>query len=163
MTIPLCVLAVLSIVGGFDKAPFARDSSRRRCPPCRKAAGGITETLSSMSRPWLSYAVFWVAWFVYQRNPATGRGAGRQIRRAGSLHRFWFADWGIDWLYDRLFVRPVVWIARVNKADVVDSIYDGLASLADLLLSRSQPDRNRQSALVRRMDCRRHRGFSSRS
>ena len=46
------------------------------------------------------------------------------------LHRFWFSDWGMDWLYDRLFVRPVVWIARVNKADVVDSIYDGLASLA---------------------------------
>jgi len=45
------------------------------------------------------------------------------------LHRFWFSDWGMDWLYDRLFVRPVVWIARVNKADVVDSIYDGLASL----------------------------------
>ena len=46
------------------------------------------------------------------------------------LHRFWFSDWGMDWLYDRLFVRPVVWIARVNKADVVDSIYVGLANLA---------------------------------
>jgi NADH-quinone oxidoreductase subunit L len=46
-----------------------------------------------------------------------------------ALHRFWFSDWGMDWLYDRLFVRPVVWIARVNKADIVDSIYEGLASL----------------------------------
>jgi NADH-quinone oxidoreductase subunit L len=36
----------------------------------------------------------------------------------------------MDWLYDRLFVRPVVWIARVNKADVIDSIYVGLASVA---------------------------------
>ena len=46
----------------------------------------------------------------------------------------------------------------MNKADVIDSIYAGLASLA-ALLARSEPDRNRQSALVRRMDCRRHRGF----
>ena len=38
----------------------------------------------------------------------------------------------MDWLYDRLFVRPVMWIARVNRADVIDSIYDGLAKLAAL-------------------------------
>ena len=65
----------------------------------------------------------------------------------------------MDWLYDRLFVRPVVWIARVNKADVVDSIYDGLASLAAFCYRVLSLDGNRQTALVRRMDCRRHRGF----
>ena len=71
------------------------------------------------------------AWFVYQRNPALAAAIAENP--AGRvLHRFWFSDWGMDWLYDRLFVRPVVWIARVNKADVVDSIYDGLASLATL-------------------------------
>jgi len=62
------------------------------------------------------------------------------------IHRFWFSDWGMDWLYDRLFVRPVVWIARVNKADLVDSIYDGLASLTAFfyrVLSRTETGRLR--------------------
>ncbi len=47
---------------------------------------------------------------------------------AGSvLHRFWRAGWGFDWLYDRLIVRPLVWIADVNRQDAVDLIYQGVA------------------------------------
>ena len=128
MTIPICVLAVLSIVGGFDKAPFARFIATA-LPSFPEGIGGITETLSSVAAALAFVCGLLGAWFVYQRNPALATAmvenpAGRL------LHRFWFSDWGMDWLYDRLFVRPVVWIARVNKADVVDSIYDGLASLA---------------------------------
>jgi NADH-quinone oxidoreductase subunit L len=72
-----------------------------------------------------------IAWYVYLRNPAVSRSlvanpAGRL------LHRFWFADWGMDWLYDRLFVRPVVWMATANQRDIIDSVYVGLARLAAL-------------------------------
>ncbi len=127
MTIPVCMLAVLSIVGGFDKAPFARFIATA-LPTLPEAVGGITETLSSIVAALAFLCGLLGAWFVYQRNPALATAmvenpAGRV------LHRFWFSDWGMDWLYDRLFVRPVVWIARVNKADMVDSIYVGLASL----------------------------------
>ena len=45
------------------------------------------------------------------------------------LHRWWYTDWGMDWLYDRLFVRPVNWISRTNKSDAVDLIYTGTAAL----------------------------------
>jgi NADH-quinone oxidoreductase subunit L len=128
MTIPVCVLALLSIVGGFDKAPFARFIATA-LPTLPEAVGGITETLSSIFAALAFLCGLLGAWFVYQRNPSLATAmvenpAGRL------LHRFWFSDWGMDWLYDRLFVRPVVWIARVNKADVVDSIYVGLANLA---------------------------------
>ena len=68
-----------------------------------------------------------VAWVVYLRKPALAAALARDP--AGRLlHRFWFSDWGLDWLYDRLFVRPFVWFARVNKGDVIDSFYDGLAA-----------------------------------
>jgi NADH-quinone oxidoreductase subunit L len=128
MTIPVCVLAVLSIVGGFDKSPFARFIATA-LPTLTEAVGGIGETLSSIAAALAFLCGLLGAWFVYQRNPALATAmvenpAGR------ALHRFWFCDWGMDWLYDQLFVRPVVWIARVNKADVVDSIYVGLANLA---------------------------------
>ncbi len=127
MTIPVCVLAVLSVVGGFDKAPFARFIATA-LPTLPEAVGGITETLSSIVAALAFLCGLLGAWFVYQRNP---RLATAMVENPAGrvLHRFWFSDWGMDWLYDRLFVRPVVWIARVNKADVVDSIYDGLASL----------------------------------
>ena len=37
----------------------------------------------------------------------------------------------MDWLYDRLLVRPYHWFARVNHSDVVDGFYRGLALLAE--------------------------------
>ena len=36
------------------------------------------------------------------------------------LARWWVQGWGFDWLYDRLFVRPFVWFARVNIRDGID-------------------------------------------
>jgi len=36
----------------------------------------------------------------------------------------------MDWLYERIFVRPVLWIAQIGKGDVIDGSYDGLAILA---------------------------------
>jgi NADH-quinone oxidoreductase subunit L len=38
----------------------------------------------------------------------------------------------MDWLYDRLLVRPFIWLADVNQSDLVDSVYDGLVWLATL-------------------------------
>ena len=54
--------------------------------------------------------------------------------RAGkALHEFWFSDWGFDWYYDKLFVQPVMWFARVDKSDTVDTFYNGVADLNKLL------------------------------
>jgi len=47
-----------------------------------------------------------------------------------SLHRWWFAGWGFDWIYDKLLVQPFVWISQVNKSDFVDSFYSGIGRLA---------------------------------
>ena len=128
MTIPVCVLAVLSIVGGFDRAPFARFMATA-LPNFQEGSGGITEALSSVAAALAFVCGLLGAWFVYQRNPTLATAmVENPVGRV--LHRFWFSDWGMDLLYDRLFVRPVVWIARVNKADVVDSIYVGLANVA---------------------------------
>jgi len=52
---------------------------------------------------------------------------------AKAIHRFWFTDWGMDWLYERVFVRPIIWVARVDKSDFVDYIYSGIALITELL------------------------------
>ena len=39
------------------------------------------------------------------------------------VHKFWHSGWGFDWLYDRIFVFPFLWLARINRADIVDGFY----------------------------------------
>jgi NADH-quinone oxidoreductase subunit L len=46
------------------------------------------------------------------------------------LYVFWQKGWGFDALYDIIFVRPFVWIAQLNKNDVVDKFYTGLVEFA---------------------------------
>jgi NADH-quinone oxidoreductase subunit L len=61
------------------------------------------------------------------------RGATRPLTEnalSRAIHEFWYADWGFDFLYDRVFVAPVVWFAQVDKRDIIDKFYDGLATLS---------------------------------
>ena len=71
--------------------------------------------------------------------------AGRAPAGA-ALNRLWASGWAFDWIYDRVLVRPFVWLARVNRDDVVDSIFDLLAWIAqglNRLLSLTQSGRLR--------------------
>jgi NADH-quinone oxidoreductase subunit L len=37
------------------------------------------------------------------------------------LSAWWFAAWGFDWLYDKLFVQPYLWLTRLLAQDPVDA------------------------------------------
>ncbi|MBC7861103.1 MAG: NADH-quinone oxidoreductase subunit L, partial [Burkholderiaceae bacterium] len=52
---------------------------------------------------------------------------------AAALRAFWQAGWGFDTLYDRILVRPYLWLARLWRADPLDAPYDGAAALSRLL------------------------------
>lgn len=130
MVIPASVLAFLSIAGGFDKGPFLAFMGTA-LPAFREAAGGMSEALSSAAAGLAFLGGFLAAWYAYLRNREFS-GAIAANRAGRVLHHFWFCDWGMDWFYDRVFIRPVAWLAAVNKADIVDSIYGGLAALAAL-------------------------------
>ena len=57
------------------------------------------------------------------------------------IARFWDGGWGFDTFYDRLIVRPFLFLARINKADAVDFIYTGIAAFArrlNTVTARSQ-------------------------
>ena len=63
-----------------------------------------------------------------------------------ALHQWWFADWGFDWIYDKLFVQPFIWASEINKTDFVDAFYTSVAWLAELSyrgLSRTETGRVR--------------------
>ncbi|MNN57116.1 NADH-quinone oxidoreductase subunit L [compost metagenome] len=36
------------------------------------------------------------------------------------LSAWWFAAWGFDWIYDKLFVKPYLLIVRILRRDPID-------------------------------------------
>src|SRR6185437_10213572 len=105
--------------------------------PCRRLSKGTSASsrrcFPKDSSPWHSSSA-WVSriCFIF----AAVSGQRLTASRAGkALHDFWFADWGFDWYYDKLFVQPVLWFARVDKKDGVDAVYNGVADLIELLYS----------------------------
>jgi NADH-quinone oxidoreductase subunit L len=97
----------------------------------------VTETLQ--------VAGILLAYRLYLRRPRP-RGERRQAPVAASLRALWLSGWGFDWLYDRLFVAPLSWFARVNRRDAIDTLYAGLAGGLEALslhASRTQTGRIR--------------------
>ena len=57
------------------------------------------------------------------------------------LSAWWFAAWGFDWLYDKLFVQPYLLICRLLGRDPIDlsiGLVPRLARDGNALLARSQ-------------------------
>jgi NADH-quinone oxidoreductase subunit L len=145
MLIPCFVLAFLSIVGGYLKTPFGRFVETAL--PWTEAArvAPITELLSEGIAALVFLLGLCLAYifFLRKRSSATALASSAA---GGVLHRFWFSDWGMDWLYDRLFVQPLVWFARVDKGDFIDGFYTGVARLNELawrVLRRTETGRLR--------------------
>jgi NADH-quinone oxidoreductase subunit L len=148
MTVPLVILAGLSVVGGFLQTPAwlggvtLFDGLLRGALPetvLRTGAEAGEVTLDLMSAGAGLGGIF-IAWFLFLRKPALVAGLLR-VPPCDAIRRFWLGGWGFDWLYDKLFIRPVVWLARVNKADVLDLPFRAAGALAELfhrLLVRTQ-------------------------
>jgi len=137
--IPIVVLSLLSIVGGFVNIPQALGNVPALASLLHSAlpevverhAMGITEGLSEGLAA-IAFAfglAFAYLFFLRKRSLAESMAtsATGQV-----VHRFWLSDWGMDWLYDRLFVHPVIWFAHVDRNDFIDAFYTGVARLNEL-------------------------------
>jgi len=151
MMIPCVILAFLSIAGGYIRTPFA--SYLSAVLPWNS---GITRRASfgEMFSEGIVALVFFLGlclayvFFLRRRDYSSALASSPA---SSVLHRFWFSDWGMDWLYHRLFVRPVVWMAKVGKGDPIDGFYTGVGRLNEIVwrgLSLSQSGRLRWYAAV---------------
>jgi NADH-quinone oxidoreductase subunit L len=138
--IPLMVLTVLSLVGGFVNLPpklgnvplFTR-LLETTLPPVEQGRFGRLTEIRSEGFVTLAFLVgLGLAYLLYLRRRQWS-DALSATRAGKALHEFWFADWGFDWCYDKLFVQPVLWFARVDKKDRVDAFYNGVGDLNELL------------------------------
>lgn len=136
MLVPLVALAVLSIIGGFVELPrtlgnlplFSEFMSA--VLPVRDGghAGPGMELLFQFIASAISLLGIYTAYLFFLHRPRYGEKLAR-TSAAGLVRQFWFSGWGFDRLYDTLFVRPFVWIARVNKDDAADLLSSGMAGL----------------------------------
>jgi NADH-quinone oxidoreductase subunit L len=140
MTVPLLVLAALSLVGGYLKQPLL-ESLRSVLPATIDAhTGGLTEIQSEAIAALVFLIGLYLAYLIHLRERQLADAmVANPVGRA--LHQWWFAGWGFDWMYDKVFVRPFVWVSQINKDDVVDAFYGGVARLTELFyrgLSRTE-------------------------
>jgi NADH-quinone oxidoreductase subunit L len=92
----------------------------------------MTETLSEIVAMLAFLGGLYVASLFHLQNRSW---ASAMVARpsAQRIHSWWFADWGFDWLYDTLLVRPFLWLAETNKADFIDTFYTGIARLTEAM------------------------------
>ena len=82
---------------------------------------------------WLGYILY------YQKKELIGKWQQSSVLM--NLRNFLFSGWKFDELYDTVFVKPFVYITRINKDDVFDRLYNGIAKLSlrlNVLVSTTQ-------------------------
>jgi len=164
MVVPLAILAILSVVGGwmgserFDKflspvfRPGVTVAAAEEVAPSTLPAEGAKEEPSERFLAIVSVAVaalgFLLAWFLYHQSPELPD----QIAAAfGSLYQAVASKYWIDELYAWIFVKPLIAISgivlwRGIDQGVIDATLDGSAATAREL---SDNVRHMQSGNVR--------------
>jgi NADH-quinone oxidoreductase subunit L len=147
--VPLAILAVLSLAGGLAKLPLfpalPEAGPEGLVPSGAEGEAGGSVGLLTTAAPFLGIAI---GYLVYRTGTASAE-AMLKLPGREALRRLWFSGWGMDWLYDRLFVFPFVALARLNKADAVDGLYLGIVALTRLghrLLAPTQTGQLRRYA-----------------
>ena len=145
MTVPLVVLAFFSVGAGYLKEPLLGFLHSALPATIEAHTRGLTE-ISSESIAALVFVIglYFAYLFHLQKRSLADSLVANPVGRA--LHLWWFAGWGFDWLYDKIFVQPFIWVAQINKSDFVDAFYSGVARLTELFyrgLSRTETGRLR--------------------
>jgi NADH-quinone oxidoreductase subunit L len=134
--VPLYVLATLSIVSGFLWMPVwlggynALESFLDTALPQLEWTGKYAHFAEGVGGAFVTIAIVavgigiaWLLWIPWRKS-TDAFGASPAVR---PLAAYWRGGWGFDWLYERVFVRPVRWLAHAGRHDVVDYAVRGIS------------------------------------
>ncbi len=132
MTVPLIILAFLSVFGGFIELPSSMGNFHlfsslidNTLPATVMKTGERSEILFQAISAIIALAGIYIAYLVYLKKPALSEPYSHS-----RLNKFFEKGWGFDKLYDNVFVRPVVWLSEIDKKDFFDLWNIWLAKLA---------------------------------
>lgn len=147
MKISLIVLAFLSIAAGFIELPhnmgrvhLFTNLFQGELPEV-SARGESSEFLFQVVSAFISLAGIYLAYRLFYKKSEIPEVLSRY-----GISRFFLDGWKFDRLYDILFVKPYVWLAKINKNDFIDLFYKSIGSGAGYLnsaFSRTQTGRLR--------------------
>ncbi|MEJ2637944.1 MAG: NADH-quinone oxidoreductase subunit L [Desulfosarcinaceae bacterium] len=133
LKLPLIVLAALSLVAGFVQVPetlggvsLFSDLLHGALPAvvlsaAREGSEGLFEVISGV------VSLGGIVLVILVMGPA------RRLAASGAgalLHRWWYAGWGFDRLYDLFFIFPYSRLAQIGREDLLDWIYRWCARAA---------------------------------
>jgi NADH-quinone oxidoreductase subunit L len=128
MTIPLILLAILSIIGGWVGIPAALGGhnefahfldpvfANAAAPAVEAASHGLEITLAAVSLLTAVLGIFF-AWLFYYRKPGTAAELARKFQPVYSLldHKYW-----VDEIYGRFIITPLLGFSRIILSGLVD-------------------------------------------
>ncbi|MDD5580581.1 MAG: NADH-quinone oxidoreductase subunit L [Methylobacter sp.] len=124
MSAPLLLLCILALLGGMLRIPLASVF------PVLTAEENLHDfnavSAITVAAPFIGVLVAGLFYL-------TGTFSPQRLESLvwiKQLQRFFFSGWGMDAFYNMLLVQPFKTIARLNKNDIVDSIYSGVAFLS---------------------------------
>jgi NADH-quinone oxidoreductase subunit L len=133
MAIPLLVLALLSVVGGFINLPetmgglpILQNFLHNTLPPpaLKPYTLSMEDTFQIIAAATSLFGILVAYVFILRIPQVTARVTHS---RFGSLvQRWWYYGLGFDWVDNNLLVAPFVATARFGKDDLVDTIFDGV-------------------------------------
>ena len=124
MSIPLMVLGFLALVGGAIHVPVDQVF-----PVPTEVEH---DSLIAIITPLVPLLGVLIAYLIFLRrsvdlSSVLDSTVGKAVRQ------FFFSHWAMDWLYHYVFVVPYTFIARINRNDIVDMVYEGVANLSTIL------------------------------
>lgn len=132
IVLPLAVLSVLAVIGGFVETPnllggvtlFSRLLGSVFGPAPN--AGGVVATALLIFASLVSLSGILLAWLLYMR-PTPRFAAWSKTPSVVAWREFFLSGWGFDLVYDRLIVRPFLYVVRINRHDAIDGVFTSIA------------------------------------
>jgi NADH-quinone oxidoreductase subunit L len=124
MSLPLILLSFLALFGGMLQIPLASVFPALAEANSDQASPLIT--IITLAMPILGLLI---AALFYLTGTLSSSALGN-LPLADPVRRLLFSGWGIDAIYQYLFIRPFVTLTQWNKNDMVDSLYLGTAWLS---------------------------------
>jgi NADH-quinone oxidoreductase subunit L len=153
MIFPLIILASLSLMGGFIELPenmgplhLFSNLMKTVLPGLSPARNNIPEYLFQIISAVISVGGIYLAYIIFFKKYVF-RNSDKYTR----ISDFLYKGWGFDRLYDKVLVRPIVWLSEIDKKDFFDRFYSFIATSTgyfNQLLSKTQNGKLRWYLMV---------------
>jgi NADH-quinone oxidoreductase subunit L len=139
MTIPLVILAILSITAGFIEWPHNMmhvtlfSDLVQKVLPATVLKQNVPEEIVLQGLAALATLLgIYCGYALYYRSSSLIQ-LWKESRTTIGLRNFFYSGWAFDQLYDLVFVQPFTYITRINKSDIFDQLNKAIASVSERL------------------------------